>query len=149
MSRQDIAKKMAEDFQSKILRFADQKKTRRVYVTEWTESKDFSIRFGHKFFAYNERDLAFDLCRHINKLQGILNARVQIIDFKNIVDLPQEEIEQLIFYPGYREAKALWDTFHECCCCGRVAPVVHDCIWKGEKSRACEACLNYYARFKV
>jgi hypothetical protein len=47
------------------------------------------------------------------------------------------------------EAKALWDTFHECCCCGRIAPVVHDCIWKGEKSRACEDCLNKYARFKV
>jgi hypothetical protein len=26
---------------------------------------------------------------------------------------------------------------------------VHDCIWKGEKSRACEDCLNKYARFKV
>jgi hypothetical protein len=86
---------------------------------------------------------------HINKQQGVLNARVQIIDFKNIVDLPQEEIERLRFYPGYREAKALWDTFHECCCCRRIAPVVHDCIWKGEKSRACEDCLNKYARFKV
>ena len=80
-------------------------------------------------------------CSHINKLQGFLNARVQIIDFKNIVDLPQEEIERLSFYPGYREAKALWDTFHECCCCGRIAPVVHDCIWKGEKSGACEENL--------
>ena len=131
MSLQDIAKKMADDFQAEILRFADQKKTRRVYVTKWAESKDFSIRIGHKCFAYNERDIAFDLCRHINKLQGILNACVQIIDFKNIV------------------AKALWDTFHECCCCGRIAPVVHDCIWKGEKSRACEDCLDKYARFKV
>ena len=149
MSLQDIAKKMADDFQSEILRFADQKKTRRVYVAKWTESKDFSIRIGHKCFAYNERDIAFDLCRHINKQQGVLNARVQIIDFKNLVDLPQEEIERLRFYPGYREAKALWDTFHECCCCGSIAPVVHDCIWKGEKSRACEDCLNKYARFKV
>jgi hypothetical protein len=26
---------------------------------------------------------------------------------------------------------------------------VHDCICKGEKSRACEDCLNKYARFKV
>lgn len=149
MSLQDIAKKMADYFQAEILRFADQKKTRRVYVTKWTESKDFSIRFCHKYFAYNERYLAFDLCRHINKQQGILNARVQIIDFKNIVDLPQEEIERLRFYPGYREAKDLWDTFHECCCCGRIAPVVHDCIWNGEKSMICEDCLNKYARFKV
>ena len=126
MSLQEIAKKMADDFQAKILRFADQNKTRRVYVAKWTESKDFSIRIGHKCFAYNERDIAFDLCRHINKQQGVLNARVQIIDFKNIVDLSQEEIERL-----------------------RIAPVVHDCIWKGEKSRACQDCLNKYARFKV
>lgn len=149
MSLQDIAKKMANDFQSEILRFADQKKTRRVYVAKWTESKDFSIRFCYKCFAYNERGIAFEVCRHINKQQGVLNALVQIIDFKNIVDLPQEEIERLRFYPGYREAKSLWDTFHECCCCGRIAPVVHDCIWKGETSRACEDCLNKYARFKV
>lgn len=118
MSLQEIAKKMADDFQSEILRFADQKKTRRVYVAKWAESKDFSIRIGHKCFAYNERGIAYDLFRHINKQQGVLNARVQIIDFKNIVDLPHEEIERLSLYPGYREAKALWDTFHECCCVG-------------------------------
>ena len=92
MSLQDIAKKMADDFQAEILRFADQKKSRRVYVAKWTESKDFSIRFGHKCFAYNERDLAFDLCRHINKQQGVLNARVLIIDFKNIVEIGTEFI---------------------------------------------------------
>ena len=149
MSLQEIAKKMADDFQSEILRFADQKKTRRVYVSEWTDSNNFRISFCHKCFAYNERGIAYDLFRHINKQQGVLNARVQIIDFKNIVDLPHEEIERLSLYPGYREAKALWDTFHECCCCGSIAPVVHDCIWKGEKSRACEDCLNKYARFNV
>ena len=37
MSLQDIAKKMADDFQAEILRFADQKKTRRVYVAKWRE----------------------------------------------------------------------------------------------------------------
>lgn len=149
MSLRDISKSLAEKFESDILRFADHFKTRRVYVVKWVEDKNFRISVCHKNFTFNDRRLAYDMCRYINNQQGVLNARVKIFDFKNIVDLSLDEIERLRYFPNFNEVKSLWETFHECCCCGRIAPVVHNCTWMGKKARACEDCLHKYARFNV
>lgn len=149
MSIHQMAHRVANEFEHYILDFAGRFKTRRVYVL--TYNKDavcrlevFRLDFYYKAFTYDDRWMAFDMARFAKKEMGIHAVTVQIYDFKKLVDMSYNEIESTKHSPCYRDAKFLWDTFHECCCCKRIAPIVRDCLWAGKKSRICEDCFMKY-----
>lgn len=145
MSIHQMARRVANEFEHYILDFAGRFKTRRVYVLTYNKDAGNRLDFYYKAFTYDDRRMAYDMARFAKKEMGIYAVTVQIYDFKKLVDMSYNEIESTKHFPCYRDAKFLWDTFHECCCCKRIAPIVRDCLWAGKKSRICEDCFMKYA----
>lgn len=153
MSIHQMSRRIANEFEHYLLDFAGRFKTRRVYVLTYHKDAGHRLDSYYKAFTYDDRRMAYEMARYTKKQMGIYAVNVQIYDFKKLVDMSYNEIEATKRFPCYRDAKFLWDTFHECCCCKRIAPLVRKCIWRGEKSVICEDCfmkiaINYGIKWK-
>lgn len=140
-----ISRRFASEFEESILRFADQRKTRRVYAVQW--SKDlrsynvFRIDQKWRLFTFDDRSHAYALARHLKNERGVSNVTVQIYDLKILVNMPRFAIDSLCGYPNYELLKSIWNDYHTCCNCQRIVPEIRDCIYRGRKARICSNCL--------
>lgn len=114
MSIREHSIKLAQDFERRMLSFAAEFETLRVYACQWTRTvtDDYGCRidFCDKFFPYSERRLAFELARGIG-----CDCKVHIYNFKKLAQMP-DYVFDAIRSPNRDVATAFRDKFKELRC---------------------------------
>lgn len=113
-----LSDKIALDYERNVLMFAVAFKTRRVYVTHWTNTVQrndetcLRLDCNYKLFSFENRDEAF---KEAKKHE---DGTVTIYDLSRLAKMPDELFQSLVSSENLPVAKIFRDTFKEFRCIG-------------------------------